>query len=79
MPNIDGIYTADPKKDPNARRLEHIGYERILREQLKAIDLTAAAFGMENDLKILVFGLDDPNRIVRVVSGEAPGTVIDNL
>ena len=77
--NIDGIYTADPKKDPSARRLEHIGYERILREQLKAIDLTAAAFGMENDLKILVFGLDDPNRIVRVVSGEAPGTVIDNL
>ena len=77
--NIDGIYTADPKKDPNARRLEHIGYERILREQLKAIDLTAAAFGMENDLKILVFGLDDPKRIVRVVSGEAPGTVIDNL
>ena len=46
---------------------------------LKAIDLTAAAFGMENDLKILVFGLDDPKRIVRVVSGEAPGTVIDNL
>ena len=77
--NIDGIYTADPKKDPNARRLEHIGYERILREQLKAIDLTAAAFGMENDLKILAFGLDDPKRIVRVVSGEAPGTVIDNL
>lgn len=77
--NIDGIYTADPRKDPSARRLEHIGYERILREQLKAIDLTAAAFGMENDLKILVFGLDDPNRIVRVVSGEAPGTVIDNL
>ena len=77
--NVDGVYSADPKKDPNARRLEHIGYERILREQLKAIDLTAAAFGMENDLKILVFGLDDPKRIVRVVSGEAPGTVIDNL
>lgn len=76
--NIDGIYTADPKKDPDAVKLEHITYERILKEQLKAIDLTAAAFGMENGMKILVFGLDDPENIVRVATGEAPGTVIDN-
>ncbi len=76
--NIDGIYTADPKKDPNAVKLEKIGYERILKEQLKAIDLTAAAFGMENNLKILVFGLDDPEEIYRVAMGGKPGTVIEN-
>ena len=76
--NIDGVYTADPKKDPEAKKLEHITFERILSEQLKAIDLTAAAFCLENDMKVLVFGLDDPENIVKIVKGEKPGTVIDN-
>lgn len=75
--NIDGIYSADPKKDPTAKRYDRISYAKILKDQLKAIDLTAAAFGMENDLNILVFGLDDPENIVRAAKGVC-GTVIDN-
>ncbi|MBQ8235758.1 MAG: UMP kinase [Clostridia bacterium] len=77
--NIDGIYTADPKKDRTAVKLSHITFKRILSEQLKAIDLTAAAFCLENDMKVLVFGLDDPENIVKIAMGEQqPGTVIDN-
>ena len=75
--NIDGVYTADPKKDPTAVRLDHITYTRILKEQLKAIDLTAAAFGAEYGMKILVFGLNDPENIYKVASGAQPGTVIE--
>lgn len=75
--NIDGVYTADPEKDPAAVKLDRITYTRILKEQLKAIDLTAAAFGAEYGMKILVFGLSDPENIRRVASGEAPGTVIE--
>ncbi len=76
--NVDGIYDSDPNKNPDAKRYTHITFAQILKDQLKAIDMTAAAFGLDNDLKILVFGLDDPNRIVAVAKGEEPGTVIDN-
>ena len=76
--NIDGIYTADPKKDPSAVKLDHITYERILREQLKAIDMTAAAMGMDSGRTILVFGLNEPSDIVKIAAGGKPGTVIDN-
>ena len=76
--NIDGVYTADPAKDRTAVKLSHITFKEILEKQLKAIDLTAAAFCLENDLKVLVFGLDDPENIVRVANGEAPGTLLDN-
>ncbi len=76
--NIDGVYTADPAKDKTAKKLAHITFKEILEKQLKAIDLTAAAFCLENDMKVLVFGLDDPENIVRVARGEAPGTVLDN-
>ena len=76
--NVDGIYTADPKKDPTAVKLDHITYERILREQLKAIDMTAAAMGMDSGRTILVFGLNEPSDIVKIAAGGKPGTVIDN-
>ena len=77
--NVDGIYTSDPKKDPNAQKYDHISYSTILKEQLKAMDLTAAAFGLDNDMRILVFGLEDPDSIYRIAMGQQPGTVIDNL
>ena len=76
--NIDGIYTDDPRKNPDAKKLSKVSYTRILKDQLKAIDLTAAAFGNDYGLKILVFGLDDPENIYKIASGAAPGTVIEN-
>ena len=74
--NIDGVYTADPKTDPNAKKLLNIDYMEILKDGLHAIDTTATSFSMENHIPILVFGLDDPMNIVRAVMGDKIGTFI---
>ena len=74
--NIDGVYTSDPKKDPGARKLEAIYYKRILSDGLTVIDSTAASLGMENNIPMLLFGIDDPGNIVRAIKGEKIGTVI---
>ena len=74
--NIDGVYTADPLKDPTAVKLEEISYAQILAEKLGVIDLTAASFGMVNKMPLLIFGLADPENIVRGVLGEKIGTVV---
>ena len=74
--NIDGIYSADPKLDKNAVRYEEITYKEVLDKELKALDMTATAFCMENDIKCYAFGLSDPENIYRVVKGEKIGTEI---
>lgn len=72
--NIDGIYTADPKVDPTARRYDEITYREILDKELKALDIPASAFCMENDIRCYAFELKDPNNIYRVIMGEKLGT-----
>ncbi len=74
--NIDGVYTADPKKDPTAKKLDRITYDDVIKNRLGVIDLTAATFGMDNKMKIVLFGLADPENIVRAVKGEAVGTLL---
>ena len=74
--NIDGVYTADPKKDPTAKKLSEIKYTDILAQGLGAMDSTATSFSMDNHLPILFFGLDDPNNIIRAVCGEKIGTIV---
>ena len=74
--NIDGVYTADPKLDKNAKKLDEISYVDVLNKGLKAIDWTAASFGLENKLTIQMFALDDPDNIIRVINGEKIGTVL---
>ncbi len=74
--NIDGVYTADPKKDPEAKKLDTITYDEIIRSRLKVIDMTATAFAMENKMNILLFGLADPDNILRAVAGEKTGTLL---
>ena len=74
--NIDGVYTADPRKDPTAVKLDSITYDRIIGERLGVIDLTAATFGLDNKMTVLLFGLADPENIVRAVSGEKIGTLL---
>ena len=76
--NIDGVYTADPKKDPNAKKLDTESYNDIPKNDLAVIDSTAAAMGRENDLPILLFGLNDPENIVKAVMGEKLGTIVSN-
>ncbi len=74
--NIDGIYTADPKKDPSAVKLTDISYKDMLARGLAALDSTATSFCMDNSLPILAFGLDDPENIYRAVMGESVGTTV---
>lgn len=76
--NIDAIYSADPKKDPNAVRYTHLTYAEALAKNLKATDTTAMALAMDNDLTMVCFGLDTENGIVRAVRGEEIGTTVKN-
>ena len=74
--NIDAIYSADPNVDPNAVKYDEITYKEVLDKQLKALDLSATTFCMENNIKVCAFGLKDPENIYRVVIGEKIGTEI---
>ena len=75
--NIDGVYTADPRKDPTATLIPSITYTEVIERKLAVMDFTAVSFCMENHLPVLVFGLNDPQNIVRACMGEAIGTVVD--
>lgn len=72
--NVDGLYTADPKKDPNAKRYDDVTYSEILEKDLKAFDLTAVSFCNENNIDCYAFALSDPENIYRAVMGESIGT-----
>ena len=74
--NIDYIYTDDPRKNPDAKKLETVKASEVLAMNLKAIDATATAFCMSNSMPIRVFGLKDPSDIVKAVFGEVSGTVV---
>lgn len=74
--NIDGVYTDDPKTNPEAVKLDTLSCREILAKGLRAIDSTAAALCMDVGMPVLVFGLDDPMNIYRAVSGESIGTVL---
>ncbi|HKY88325.1 MAG TPA: UMP kinase [Pseudorhodoplanes sp.] len=73
---VDGIYTADPVKHPDATRYEQISYLQVLQERLQVMDATAISLCMDNKLPILVFILKSPGNIRRVVMGEAIGTIV---
>ncbi len=74
--NVDGIYTADPRKDPNAVKLDSVSYDEILAGHLAVIDSTAASFCLDNKIPLLIFGLDDPDNIERAITGENIGTIV---
>ena len=73
---VDGIYTADPKKDKNAKLYDHITYQQVHRDQLRVMDLTAITLAMERKLPLVVFNLKTPGNIARVLRGEKVGTTI---
>jgi len=73
---VDGIYTADPVKDPQATRYDTISYLQVLQERLQVMDATAISLCMDNKLPILVFNLKTPGNIRRVVMGETIGTLV---
>ena len=74
--NVDYIYTDDPRKNPNAKKLERVKASEVLAMNLKAIDSTATAFCMSNGMPIHVFGLKNPEDISKALRGESVGTVV---
>jgi len=72
--NIDGVYTADPKQDPTAIKIDTISYTDMLAQRLTVMDSTATSLSMDNDIPVILFALEDPENIVKVVMGEKIGT-----
>jgi uridylate kinase len=75
---VDGVYTADPRTDPAARKLDSVTYAEALQQGLKVADATAFALCMENNLPMVVFGIQDEGSIAAVVRGERIGTYVGN-
>ena len=76
--NIDGIYSADPMKDPAAVKYDRLTYSEALEKNLRATDITAMALAMDNNMTMVCFGLNEENSIIRVVRGESIGTTVQN-
>ena len=74
--NIDGVYSADPMKDPAAMKFDEITYDEILARHLMVMDSTATSLSMDNHIPIVLFALKDPENILRVVMGEKVGTIV---
>ena len=74
--NIDGVYSADPRKDASAVKFDSISYDEVLARHLAVMDTTATALAMENGIPAAVFALADPENILRVLNGEAVGTLV---
>ena len=73
---VDGVYTADPRTDPDAERLDHLTYARALAEGLKVVDASAFALCRDNGLTMRVFGMGEPGNITRALLGEKIGTLV---
>ncbi len=76
---VDGVYTADPEKDPSATKFEEISFSEVIEKRLKVMDLTAFTMCMENNLPIMVFDMDTVGNLKKLlVEGEMIGTTVHN-
>ena len=73
---VDGVYTADPEKDPTAERFDSISYDEVMERGLKVMDLTATALCKENKMPIYVFNMDIPGNLRKALEGEPVGTLV---
>ena len=74
---IDGVYTADPKLDPEAKKLDFVTYQEILEKDLKVMDSTAFSICKDNKIPLIVFAMNDPENIIKAVRGENIGTFVN--
>ena len=74
--NVDGVYSADPNKDPDAVKYDSITYDDVLAQHLAVMDSTATSLSMDNHIPVLLFALKDPYNIIRVLKGEQIGTIV---
>lgn len=75
--NVDAVYDSDPAMNPNAQKFDHLSYLDVINQGLKVMDSTAITLCMDNNIPILVFGLDNPDNILCAVNGEPIGTLIE--
>ena len=75
---VDGVYTADPNKDATAKRLETLTYDDALRQDIRVMDQTAMTMCKDNDLDMVVFGMEGEGNVTRAIRGEKIGTVVSN-
>lgn len=75
---VDGVYTADPEKDPTATKFEHITYDEVLARGLRVMDITATALCKENNMPIYVFDMDTKGNLTKMLNGESIGTLVSN-
>ena len=73
---VDGIYTADPEKDPTAKKFDTITFDEVYNRGLKVMDLTATAMCRENDMPVIVFDMDTPGNLAKVLGGDPIGTLV---
>jgi len=73
---VDGIYTADPEKDPSATRFDEISYDEVLHRGLKVMDMTATALAKENNMPIYVFNMDVKGNLAKMMDGDPIGTLV---
>ena len=74
--NVDGIYTADPKKDKNAKKIDEITYIDVLNKKLNVMDSTATSLCMDNEIPILVYNMNEYGNLLKVITGEKIGTIV---
>lgn len=75
---VDGVYTADPEKDPTATKFDTITFDECLRNEYKILDLTAFTMCKENNMPIIVFNFHEKGRLKKLISGEKVGTIVKN-
>jgi uridylate kinase len=75
---VDGIYTSDPEKDASAVKFENITFKEVLNQDLKVMDMTAFTLSEENDLPIIVFDMNKRGNLMKVISGENVGTLVNS-
>lgn len=76
--NVDAVYDSDPATNPNAKKFKELTFKEVLNLGLKVMDSTATSLCMDNDIPILVFGIAEPENIIKVLCGEKIGTVVKN-
>lgn len=73
---VDGIYTADPEKDATATKYDQLTFQEVIQQNLNVMDMTAFTLCQENDLPIVVFNIDEPENLEKIVAGDAVGTLV---
>ena len=75
---VDGVYSADPKKDPSAKRYDRLSYDEVLAKNLKVMDGAAIALARDNGLPLIVLSIDEPGNLLKALRGQARQTIIEN-